>query len=944
MPLARARPALRSSLAGALGLLIGCAGGSSPRVADPVPVPEPPPVSGPTPNLPPAPRQPIVPASLAAARGWLPLSTTGVPLFLGEHPSWDGRGILIGILDSGIDPGAPGLQATSLGRPKILDLRDFSGEGRIELSPSVPEGDSVRIGGRSLRGFGRVRGIATAGPWYAGALIERGLGEPAASDVNDNGTDADTLAVIVAKASDGWVLFADTDGDGSLGNERPVHDYLVARETFGWHRGGEPPPLMIAANFSAGGAGPALDLFFDNSAHGTHVSGIAAGHDIGGVAGFDGVAPGAQLLGLKISRNDFGGITTTGSILAAMDYGIRFARGRGIPLVFNMSFGVGNEREGAARIDAMIDSVLTANPDVVFVTSAGNDGPGASTVGFPGSARRAITVGGTDPWALTEAGVRGGRPAPDHLAFFSSRGGELAKPDLVAPGTAYSTVPRWNTGDEFKGGTSMASPHVAGLAALLLSAAVQERRSVTADDLRRALVGSAAPLAGGGPIDQGAGLPSLLYAWPMLRGPAPPAEFDVEVLGGAGVTAAFRIAPGAIDSVVKFVLRRRGGAAPVDLVLKSTVPWLRPPETVRLAGSIDTITLVQRPPAGPGTWSGAVQATATGVAGPLFTLISTVVVPDATRALAVRTVAMLEPGAARRVVFAVDSGRPFRVRSSSGSRLEKIVAALFQPGGAPLQGEGVLPGGPDSLAAVHQVDGRDARAGYYETVAVAGDGAATATIAIDHAPVTLALAARGADSLSATLVSRIDSAVAGRFNMGLAGAEQSFELGGIGGADVSRQLAIPGWVHRVAIDLELDREQWPRFTDFGFTLKSLDGRILAKEPANYHRTRLAETLPPRASDDELLLVLAPGFAEPGSRESWRGRVTIRLYAQTPVVVPHTPGEEFALSPGSTREWRARIDATPWPLPAGFRPLGVFMVESAGLSWSWELPAGAGKTP
>ena len=165
--------------------------------------------------------------------------------------------------------------------------------------------------------------------------------------------------------------------------ERPVHDYLVARETFGWHRAGEPPPLTIAANFSETAAGPALDLFFDTSAHGTHVTGIAAGHGIGGIRDFNGVAPGAQVIGLKIARNDFGGITTTGSILSALDYAIRFAASRSLPLVLNMSFGVGNEREGAARLDALIDSVLSAHPEVIFVTSAGNDGPGLSTMGFP---------------------------------------------------------------------------------------------------------------------------------------------------------------------------------------------------------------------------------------------------------------------------------------------------------------------------------------------------------------------------------------------------------------------------------------------------------------------------------------------------------------------------------------------------------------------------------
>jgi hypothetical protein len=58
------------------------------------------------------------------------------------------------------------------------------------------------------------------------------------------------------------------------------------------------------------------------------------------------VAPGAQLLGLKIANDAQGGISTTGSMLRAVDYAITFAHQRSMPLVLNMSFGVGNEAEG----------------------------------------------------------------------------------------------------------------------------------------------------------------------------------------------------------------------------------------------------------------------------------------------------------------------------------------------------------------------------------------------------------------------------------------------------------------------------------------------------------------------------------------------------------------------------------------------------------------------
>src|SRR4029077_16450175 len=94
-------------------------------------------------------------------------------------------------------------------------------------------------------------------------------------------------------------------------------------------------PLTIAANFDEVNGLPLLDFVFDNSGHGTHVSGIAAGHGLFGIAGFDGVAPGAQLLGLKISNNARGGVSVTGSMQRAMAYAARYAESRGLRLVLN---------------------------------------------------------------------------------------------------------------------------------------------------------------------------------------------------------------------------------------------------------------------------------------------------------------------------------------------------------------------------------------------------------------------------------------------------------------------------------------------------------------------------------------------------------------------------------------------------------------------------------
>src|SRR5918998_1709177 len=239
-----------------------------------------------------------------------------------------------------------------------------------------------------------------------------------------------------------------------------------------------------------------------------------------------------------------------------MDYAIRFAAARRLPLVLNLSFGVGNEVEGQARIDAIIDSVLAAHPDIVFTISAGNDGPGLSTVGFPGSARRSISIGATLPSSFLPPDPASGS-RDDQLAYFSSRGGELAKPDLVTPGVAYSTVPRWSTGKEIEQGTSMASPHAAGLAALLVSGLIQDKRSVGAAAIKQA------------------------YEW--LRTDRKIPDIAVRAAQGSDLTAAGFHERGPTESswTQRFELTGRG-VTTGSYALKSDSPWTSAPGSVTL--------------------------------------------------------------------------------------------------------------------------------------------------------------------------------------------------------------------------------------------------------------------------------------------------------------------------------------------------------------------------
>ena len=892
---------------------------------------------------------PVAPPAMAFERGWMPLAATGVVDFLRANPTYDGRGVLIAILDSGIDAAIQGLTTTSDGKRKILDLRDFSGEGRVVLTRIVPQGDSATVAGGTVRGIGRVASVA-AGALWGGALLERPLGTAPAADVDGDGAVGDTLRIVVTRASDGWVLFTDTDRDGTLDDERPVHDYLVAYETFGW-RAGRQSPLAVAANFSDSAGTPRLDLFFDTSGHGSHVAGIATANEMYGVAGFDGVAPGAQLLGLKIANNAQGGISTTGSMARALAYAIAFARERRLPLVANMSFGVGNERERAARIDQIIDSVLARNPDVVFTISAGNDGPGLSTVGFPGSASRIITVGATFPRAFLPPSP-GAREATDPVAYFSSRGGELAKPDIVTPGVAYSTVPRWKVGGEHEGGTSMASPHAAGLAALLVSAATQARRPADAAAIRRALMVTAEPVPGSTTLDDGAGVPNVGRAWRWLGQARAASSLEVVAAGPpADGSAAYQVVAAGrpVPATQTFRVGAAGGQR-ATYRLRSGAPWIAAPATITAGGAAGPATVELRYDTAairtPGVYTGVVTGwSADTTAGPAFRLVTTVVVAYGAGQEIARQVSV-DGSRVERIVFAVDSARPFEVRVERTSGAG-AVAYLHEPGGMPWREESNLPAGAGEDAAVFRVDARDAVAGTWELALVSPTSEpASASVRLAHAPAALSVE-RGRDGVVAKLSARDTAAVPARLGFLLAGAQRTHTVVAVG-SDVQRvPFVVPAWARGAAIDVDMAPADWPRFTDFGVTLFDAAGAPIETSPLNYASGRAHVSFPDGHGALPVELGLFPGFADPSGDQKWTARVTIRLYADTAAALPPVAG---AAPVAVTVPARGEIATTftmiesPWPLGDGFIPLGVLVTQLAGRVWTREAGLAAPTPP
>lgn len=204
---------------------------------------------------------------------------------------------------------------------------------------------------------------------------------------------------------------------------------------------------------------------YDDNSHGTHVMGVLGGSGKRSGGRYEGVAPGASLIGIKVLDREGNGSVT--DLLRGLSW-IRKQKERyGIRIV-NISVGSVSRRE-TAETSALVRGVEAAWADgLVVIVAAGNEGPEARSVTTPGISRKVITVGCSDD----QQSVRVGGIS---MVDYSGRGPTVScicKPDVVAPGAAVVSccVPsvRKNHYYGIKSGTSMATPVVSGAAALLL--------------------------------------------------------------------------------------------------------------------------------------------------------------------------------------------------------------------------------------------------------------------------------------------------------------------------------------------------------------------------------------------------------------------------------------------------------------------------------------------
>jgi hypothetical protein len=475
---------------------------------------------------------------------YMPTRDVGSPQFVAAHPTWDGRGITIGHLDTGVDLGHPALQTTTTGERKVIDWVTFT-DPVTDGDPSWIKMDrTVTITGGTFTIDGRTYTGAPDGTWRYGSFNEDNLAfaRPDGSaapeyrvactnrpgfggDLNRNGVCGETFAFLWDGLQDG-VVWRDSDADGSFANEVGMHAYKQAFEIGEYGHDNPPTPLRESVPFvtQIDAAAGYVSLGIVSGAHATHVAGIMAGSTLYGSA--TGAAPGAKIVSIRVC------LFTSGCTAHALTEGMIFATKTANVDVVNMSIGGLPALNDGNNARAILYNRLIDKWGAQLFISAGNSGPGVNTVGDPSVATKVMSIGAywTKDSVLSNYGNN--VPGPEALHDFSSRGPREDggfKPDIVAPGNAVSGVPTWQPGQPVGGtyalppglgmfnGTSMAAPQATGAAALLLSAAIQADHGHKPAQLREAMRSSARFIAGYQAHEQGYGLIDVSGAWALLE-------------------------------------------------------------------------------------------------------------------------------------------------------------------------------------------------------------------------------------------------------------------------------------------------------------------------------------------------------------------------------------------------------------------------------------------
>ncbi|MET7917153.1 S8 family serine peptidase [Streptomyces avermitilis] len=487
--------------------------------------------------------------STPAENPYNPSFETGAVDFVKDHPKADGRGVTIGILDSGVDLSHPALQKTTTGERKIVDwvtatdpLLDSDGTWRPMVTSVA--GPTFTYSGKTW--------TAPAGSYQISTFKESATaGGDAKGDANRDGDTTDSWGVLYDAAT-GQVT-VDLNNNADFTDDQPMKPYKDGHQ-IGYFGTDDPKtdvaerqPFVVEIRKDVpmdplGGTWVGKKADFVNigvieSEHGTHVAGITAANGLFG-GRMNGAAPGAKIVSSRACT------WTGGCTNVALTEGmIDLVANRGVDIV-NMSIGGLPALNDGNNARAELYTRLIDTYGVQLVISAGNSGPGANTIGDPGLADKVISVGAAISQQTWAANYGSQVEKSYAMMPFSSRGPREDggfTPTLTAPGASINSTQTWLPGSpvteagyalpagySMLQGTSMASPQAAGASALLLSAAKHKGIELKPATLRTALASTADHIKGVQAYEEGAGLINIVDAWKSIKDDATAHDYTVK--------------------------------------------------------------------------------------------------------------------------------------------------------------------------------------------------------------------------------------------------------------------------------------------------------------------------------------------------------------------------------------------------------------------------------
>lgn len=865
---------------------------------------------------------------------FIPLNPTGVSQFLNAHPEYDGRGTVIFVFDTGVDPGVEGLKSTPSGDTKIIDVRDFSGQGDIQLFEAEKDGGQLQAHGLSIKGIDALGQKPADGKYYIGSFNENRLrnSTSAVRDLNGNNKTDDDFIVAVFRVQSGtqsyWVAYFDTDCNGSLNGEKPLRNYRENFDTFQVQNPSKNPYFTFAVNILP--EYRKISLYFDDGAHGTHCAGIAAGYRIGKIVSFNGVAPGAKVIAVKISDNTLNGITLTGSMRRAYLFADSLSRVMKEPCIINMSFGIGSVIEGQSEMEKFLDSLMAHNPYLYVCTSNGNNGPGISSSGLPASTNSVLSSGAV---LTREAGrdLYGTSLDRDIILHFSARGAETAKPDVCSPGACVSTVPNWSLSDRMWG-TSMASPYTAGVLSLLLGAWTQERpgEKLPAQLLYKIIRQSAVTMNGYNDLDQGAGYINAVNAYQSLKSyqkqPVSPQEYTViaETPNFPGHRAPnLFIRDGSYlsetDQFRIFVSADNPAPSAKHRVLNlsSNADWLTPVQKKLFFRTSQGAYISLKPDmkkiSGPGLYTARITAFEEGQKQlPAFETLASVVIPyEFTSKENYRLDfknEKLAPGMHKRYFIKVPpaAGGLTISLSSDGKNYSESIFRVFDPDGEKIFTSDLL--STSGQKAIESKTLYGPKPGVYEVV-VHGNYLARNVSAYElsiQANMLNILTGRnyGDESISKMHKSGFITIAnySGRLIPGIVKASvtgyrsvRRYDLSAQGSKSI-RFVLRKGEEKRV-FHLKFEKEDYNKFTDFSMLILNGQGDALEKEAMEYEEGEISiSNSSPESDSTEYTLLLTPAFAGYGASASLELTESTSFSVKSPVIFPDMKSGRIRLFP------------------------------------------------